>query len=573
MKTATPEVLSRAMKDLRKGALAAGLVGFFVNLLHLAVPLYSIQVYDRVISSGSFDTLVALTALVAVILLFQSVLDYLRGRIFSILGSRLAGQLGSKTFEAAVETTLRHGSASASGSMRDLSDLRNFVAGGALALPMDMAVAPILLVALFLMSPVYGVIGLIGAGLLMGMAFVTELAARRPMRLSSQSIGRVQGETASAIRNAEAIVAMGMLPDLARRWRASQALALDLADHSSSNAKAFMVAAKTLRMAMQLAVISAGATLVIERSATIGTIIAAAVILSRLLLPFEQMIDGWRQWVDAVAALDRLRDVLAKGETARSREAIPIGSGKLTVDRVSYVPQGLDRPVLRNLTVSLDQGEMLGVIGASGAGKSTLARLIVGLSNPTTGGVYIDGLSTFTHERGSFGRAVGYLPQEPMLFDATVRENIARFRDSPMADVVEAARIAGVHELIGRLPRGYETRITEGSSVLSGGQRQRLALARAIFGAPRLVVLDEPNSSLDAEGEAALVDAIDVLRGRGVTLVVIAQRMSILKRADCLMLLKEGTIAKIGSRQEVIAELALQRSAPSALPSPRERRA
>jgi ATP-binding cassette subfamily C protein len=573
MKLLPPTAYTEALKDMRKGAAAAGFVGFFVNLLHLALPLYSIQIYDRVISSGSVETLIALTGLILAILLFQSVLDYLRGRIFSILGARLAARLGTRTFEASVETTLGHGPASASGAIRDLQDLRGFVASGALALPMDLAIAPILLLALFLMSPVYGIIGLLGAGLLLAMAFVTELAARRPTRLSTQALARVQAETAGAIRNAEAIVAMGMLPDLARRWRGAQAIALEIGDGGSARARAFGVAAKALRFALQVAIIAAGAMLVIDQLATIGTIIASAVILSRLLLPFEQMIDGWRQWVDALAALDRLRDILTKGATTRSQVPVEISSGKLTVDRVSFVPPGQDRPVLRNVSFGLEQGEMLGVIGASGAGKSSLARLIVGLASPTTGGIYLDGQNTFTHERSSFGRAVGYLPQDPMLFEATVRENIARFRDAPIADVVEAARIAGVHQMIGRLPRGYETRIADGNAVLSGGQRQRLALARAIFGRPRLVVLDEPNSNLDADGEAALVDAIDVLRDRGVTVVVIAQRMSILKRADCMMLMKDGAIAKIGSRQEVISALSLERSGPTALPPPERRRA
>lgn len=573
MNTPAPGVYSDTLKDLFKGALAAGLIGFFVNILHLAMPLYAIQVYDRVLSSGSMETLVALTGLVGIILLFQTVLDYLRGRIFSILGARFAGRLGSRVFEASVETTLRNGASSAAGSMRDLSDLRGFVASGALALPMDLVVAPVMLMVLFLMNPLYGMIGLVGAAILLTMAIVTELAARRPARLSAQSLSRVQAETAGAIRNAEAIVAMGMLPDLSRRWRIAQALALETGDGGSARAKAFAVAAKSLRMVMQVAIIATGATLVIERSATIGTIIAAAVILSRLLMPFEQLIDGWRQWVDALAALERLRDVLTRGATSRSQEPVTISSGRLAVDRVSFVPQGQDRAVLRNLSFTLEPGEMLGVIGASGAGKSTLARLIVGLSNPTTGGIFLDGQNSFLHERGSFGQAVGYLPQDPMLFDATVHENIARFREAPMADVVAAARIAGVHDLIGRLPRGYETRISDGSAALSGGQRQRLALARAIFGTPRLVVLDEPNSSLDGEGEAALVEAIDVLRSRGVTLVVIAQRMSILKRADSLLLMKDGTIAKFGSRQEVIEAMALQRNNQRALPAPMERSA
>ena len=293
----------------------------------------------------------------------------------------------------------------------------------------------------------------------------------------------------------------------------------------------------------------------IDRAASGGTIIAAAVILSRLLLPFEQTIDGWRQWVDALAALERLREVLRRGASTRSQEPITIANGRLQVDRISFVPSGQDRPVLRNVSFALESGEMIGIIGASGAGKSSLARLIVGLWQPTTGNVFLDGQSTFSHERGSFGAAVGYLPQEPMLFDATVRENIARFRDAPMADVVAAARIAGVHDLIGSLPQGYETRLTDAGSRLSGGQRQRLALARAIFGNPRLIVLDEPNSSLDAEGEAALVDAIDVLRDRGATILVIAQRMSILKRADRLMVIKDGTMSQFGGQAEVMASL------------------
>lgn len=568
-----PTPFGEAMKDLRRGAIAAGFVGFFVNLLHLALPLYSIQIYDRVISSGSFETLFALTGLVAITLIFQAILDYLRGRIFSILGARFAGRLGTRVFEASVETTLRHGATTAAGSMRDLSDLRAFVAGGALALPMDLLVTPVMILALFLMNPLYGVIGLIGTVLLSCMAIITEVAARRPTRLSAQSMGRVQAETAGAIRNAEAIVAMGMLPDLARRWRVSQAEALEIGDDGRARAKAFATVAKTLRMAMQVAIIAAGATLVIDRSATAGTIIAAAVILGRLLQPFEQMIDGWRQWVDALAALERLRDVLIKGATVRSQKPTAISTGRLVIDRVSFVPQGQDRAMLRNLSFDVESGETLGIIGASGAGKSTLARLIVGLANPTTGGIYIDGQSSYTHERESFGQAVGYLPQDPMLFDATVAENIARFRKGPMADIVAAARLAGVHDLIGRLPRGYETRLTDSSATLSGGQRQRIALARAIFGVPRLVVMDEPNSSLDSEGEAALIDTIDVLRDRGVTLVIIAQRMSILKRAGYLLMLKEGTVAQIGTRQEVMAALGPQRPEGRSLPSLIGRRA
>ncbi len=227
---------------------------------------------------------------------------------------------------------------------------------------------------------------------------------------------------------------------------------------------------------------------------------------------------------------------------------------------MSFVPPGQTTPLLRNVSFQIEAGELLGVVGPSGAGKSTLARLVVGLWAPTAGGIFLDGQSTYAHERGSFGEAVGYLPQDPLLLDGKVRENIARFRDADMAEVVAAARLAGVHELIGRLPQGYETRLSDGGGRLSGGQRQRLALARALFGDPKLIVLDEPNASLDADGEAALIEAIELARARGAAVLVVAQRMSILNRADRLIVLKEGAVAQVGDRAEVLASLAPRRA-------------
>ena len=381
------------------------------------------------------------------------------------------------------------------------------------------------------------------------------MLARRPAAKANAASGNVHAETAAAIRNAEVIAAMGMLPAVAQRWRQAQTRALDSIERGRTVAKALSAVAKTLRVGLQVAVVGAGAALVIEREVTGGTIVAAAVLSSRLLLPFEHLIDGWRQWLDAFAAMDRIRDVLARGATTRSRVPVKIERATLVVDRVGYVPPGQERALLRNVSFRLEAGELIGVIGASGAGKSTLARLIVGLWAPTAGGIFLDGQSTFTHERGSFGEAVGYLPQDPLLLEGKVRENIARFRDADMADIIAAARIAGVHEMIGRMPQGYETRLADAGARLSGGQRQRLALARAVFGEPKLIVLDEPNSSLDAEGEAALIDAIEIARGRGAAVVVVAQRMSILSRADHLLLLKEGGVAQFGDRAKVLAAI------------------
>ncbi len=559
----TPEYRA-AMRVLGRGTAAAGLVGVFVNVLHLAMPLYTIQIYDRVISSGSLDTLAALTLMILTVLAFQGLLDFLRHRIFTILGGQVAERLGRPVFEAAVETVLRQGAGAAAGSMRDLGELRSFIASGAIALPLDLMVAPVFLLVLFLLHPLYGTVGLIAAVLLSAAALATEMLARRPAAEASAASGGVQAETSGAIRNAEVITAMGMLPAVAQRWRVAQTSALENIERGRATAKALAATAKTLRIALQIAIVATGATLVIERAVSAGTIIAAAVIMARLLLPFEQMIEGWRQWVDALATLKRLREVLAEGATTRSATPIALETGRLTADRVSYVPQGGAKPLLRNVGFQVESGELLGIVGPSGAGKSTLARLLVGLWAPTTGRICLDGQSTFAHERGSFGRAVGYLPQDPSLLDASVRDNIARFRDADMAEVVAAARRAGVHELIGGLSRGYETRLADGGARLSGGQRQRLALARALFGAPRLVVLDEPNSSLDAEGEAALVEAIEAARREGATVVVVAQRMSILKRADKLLVLKDGAVAQFGPRAEVLAALTPGRGADDA---------
>ncbi|MFO1210402.1 MAG: type I secretion system permease/ATPase [Amaricoccus sp.] len=552
--TTTPE-FREAMRDLLQGAAAAAFVGLFVNVMYLALPLYTNQIYDRVISSGSMDTLMALTLIVAIVLVFQAALDYLRHRIFVILGGRVASRLGRPVFEAAVESTLRHGAGPASGAIRDLGDVRTFIASGAVALPTDILITPLFLVVLFLLHPLYGMVGLAGAALLLVTGVTTELAVRRPTARTQQANSSIQAETAAAIRNAEVIVAMGMLPAVARRWRRTQAQALDSVERGRAVAKALTAAAKGLRTGLQIANVCAGAWLVIHHEVSSGSIVAASVLSSRLLLPYEQLIDGWRQWCDALAAIDRIRDVLTRGATTRSGTPVAVQRAVLVADRVGYVPAGQAVPLIRNVSFKVEGGELLGIVGPSGAGKSTLARLIVGLWAPTSGGLYLDGHSTFGHERGSFGEAVGYLPQDPALLDGRVRENIARFRDADMADVVAAARLAGIHEMIGRLPQGYETRLTDAASRLSGGQKQRLALARALFGDPKLVVMDEPNSSLDGEGEAALMEAMEIARARGAAVVVVAQRMSILNRATRLLVLRDGAVAHFGPRAEVLAAL------------------
>lgn len=548
-----------ALADLAKGVAAAAFVGFFVNLLYLSLPLYQAQIFDRVISSGNLDTLAALTLIVALMFIFQSILDFLRSRLLLVIAARLSTALGGAVFGAAVESALKAGAASATTAMRDLNGLRGFVAGGAITLPMDMAFTPILLIALTLLHPMYGWVGLCGAILLTLIALATEMLARRPAANAVQKNILLQAETANAIRNSEVIAAMGMLPALSRRWRRGQALTLDSIETGGNTAKFLAALARGSRVGLQIAVICTGAVLVIRQEVSAGTILAAAVITSRMLSPFEHLIDGWRQWVHAAAMARRVHELLRDSARTRSSVEVPIARADMLVERMSYVAPGQDTPLLRNISFSIAPGEMVGVIGPSGAGKSTLARLVVGLWAPTTGGIFLDGQSTYLHERNSFGQAVGYLPQEPLLLDGTVRDNIARFRDARIEDVVAAARQAGVHDMIGRLPKGYETMLADGGARLSGGQRQRIALARAVFGMPRLLVLDEPNSSLDADGEAALIEAVECARASGAAVLVVAQRMSILNKADRLLLLREGTAAHYGPKSEVLAALGPRR--------------
>lgn len=562
--TASGGAWRAAVIDLAWGVAAAGLIGFFVNLLYLALPLYHAQIFDRVITSRNIDTLVALTLIVALMFVFQSLLDFLRARMLIVIAARLSASLGRPVFEAAVESSLKSGAASASTAIRDLNGLRGFVAGGAITLPMDMAFTPILLVVLALLHPFYGLVGLCGAVLLTLVALATEVLARRPAATAMRTTIQLQAETANAIRNSEVISAMGMLPDLSRRWRRGQAMSLDSIEAGGTTAKFLTAAARGARVGLQIAVICSGAILVIQQEASAGTILAAAVITSRMLAPFEHLIDGWRQWVNASSIARRLSELLRDGARPRSTTEVTVARSELVVDRLSYVPAGQDTPLLRNVSFGISAGEMVGVIGPSGAGKSTLARLVVGMWAPTTGGIFLDGQSTFLHERKSFGVAVGYLPQDPLLLDGTVRENIDRFRDAPVEQVVAAARQAGVHDMIGRLPKGYETPLIDGGARLSGGQRQRIALARAVFGSPRLLVLDEPNSSLDADGEAALIEALERARALGAAVLVVAQRMSILNKADRLIVLRDGVVAQYGPKAEVLAGLAPRRQSAAA---------
>jgi len=556
MAAATSHLLRETRRYCGTGLLFTAFIGIFIGLLQLTIPLYMLQIYDRVIHSQSLDTLFMLTVLAFGALVFMGSLEFIRGRVFAILGERFARRMARPTLQAAVSRSITEGESTGGQPMRDLYDLRQFISTGPVSLPFDAMFAPLFLGVLFLLHPGYGLVGLGSIFVLLGFSLSMEFFGRRPSAGATDATVRSHAEMGTAIRHAEVIEGMGMLDPILRRWQDGQNKALHLMASAQARARAISVSSRATRMMLQVLMLGVGATLVIEQEVSAGTIVAATIIMARLLMPFEQLIEGWRQWGHAVSAYRRLDALIAKVVGARQAMPIEVDEGRLVVDRLTFLPRGARKPVISQVSFTLEPGSVLGVVGPSGAGKSTLARLLVGIFPPTTGGAFLDGHGIYVAERESFGRAVGYLPQQAVLLDGTIAENIARFQDCTPAEVVAAARRVGVHEMIGRLPLGYETRIGEAGFVLSGGQRQGIALARAFFGKPRLIVLDEPNTFLDGMAEGALRAAIAAAKAEGTSVVMVAHRPSMMEVADRMLVLRDGAVDQYGPVAEVLRGLA-----------------
>ena len=563
------DALSLALAGCRRVWVGVGVFSACLNLLMLAVPLYMMQVYDRVLTTGSVDTLLALTAMVAGALLVFGVLEAIRVRVLARAGAWLDRELGSAVLAGAVAAALRAGGGVSAQGLRDLATVRGYLGGPGVMPLFDVPWAPVFLGIVFLVHPVLGWIGLAGAFALFGCAVLNDLATRSKLTEANGAAARALNAADAAVRNADAIAAMGMVPALARRWREAVAGGLDLQTSASDASGSISAVAKVVRFGLQVSMLGVGAWLVLGHEMSPGGMLAAAVIVARGLAPVEQLITAWRALVGARTAWRRLRGLMARAPDEGAGTALPRPAGRLEAEKVGYLPPGLREPVLRQVSLRLDPGEVLGVVGPSGAGKTTLVRLLVGSLEPTAGHVRLDGADLGAWRQGERGRHVGYLPQTVELFAGTVRDNIARLGEAEDEAVVEAARRAGAHEAILALPEGYDTRIGEGGVPLSGGQRQRIALARAVFGDPALVVLDEPNAHLDADGEQALVEAVVGMRERGVTVVLIAQRAGAMGLVDKMLVLRAGAVASFGTREEVLARL--RRPAMMAGPAPARR--
>lgn len=548
----SPE-LSRALGDVRGYFLTAGIFSLAINLLYLAGPLYMLQVYDRVVSSGSVTTLVMLTLALLLAYGALSGLDFVRARVLSRAGIRLDGLLASRVVAATLEQT--SSGTLRSQPLRDFDTFRQFITGSGIHAIFDLPWAPIYLVVIFLLHPLLGAFALLGIVVLGLMALVNEWLVRHTLSQANEAATRNYGFTDMSLRNAEVVRSMGMTAGLLRRWSLDRDSMLERQLTASDRAARMSSAIKFVRMTMQSLVLGIGAYLAIQRFASVGVMFAASMLLGRTLQPVEQVVGGWRGFVGARDAFARVKRLLEANPPANNALILPRPSGRLDAQLVVFGMPGAPRPIIKGVSFNVAAGEALGVIGPSGAGKSTLARLLVGVTSPNSGAVRLDGADIAIWPKSRLGRYTGYLPQDVELFADTIAANIGRFERGDDAQVIEAAKLAGVHEMILALPQGYDTQVGEGGAVLSGGYRQRIGLARAVFGNPTYVVLDEPSSNLDSVGDAALAQCIDRLKEMGTTLVLISHRPGTISSVDKLLLLRDGMVEAFGGRQEVIARI------------------
>jgi PrtD family type I secretion system ABC transporter len=544
------QVLKQTMAGCRRSFLHVGLFSMFINILALTVPLYMLQIFDRVLASESRETLLYLSLIALGALLTLGLLELVRARILVRVSSWIEQHLAPEAFERSIAATL-HAKPYRTEALRDLGQLRSFFSASGIFALFDAPWVPIFLFAVFLLHPVIGVIAAAGALLLFLFAVLNELVIRTPWRAANQAaIRSMQGAEATA-RNAEAIDAMGMMPAVVARWLATNREVLQHQAVASDRAGTFVALSKFWRLAVQIAVLGAGAFLAVGHELTAGGMIAGSILTSRALAPVDHSIGTWKNVVAARAAYVRLRTMFQSIAPRVRSMPLPPPHGHVIAERLTFAYPGSDASALQGITFETLPGEALAVVGPSAAGKSTLARLLVGVWPPSSGVVRLDGADVSRWDRADFGRYVGYLPQDVELFAGTVRDNIARMGTLPPDAVVNAARMAGVHDMILRLPMGYETEIGEGGAVLSGGQRQRIALARALLGRPRLLVLDEPHSNLDSEGDLALCDAIQAVKDDGGAVVIIAHRPSLLEHVDKILVLRVGQVHAYGGSSEI----------------------
>ena len=553
-------VVAQALRRSSSTFMGVGVFSGFINVLALTGSFYMLQVYDRVLTSRSVPTLVGLTVLMAGLYIAYGLLDFFRVRVMSRVGLKIDQELSQKVFAVVrlLPLRARYGGDGMQ-PVRDLDQIRSYMSGLGPTAMFDLPWIPVYLAVVFLLHPILGLFATAGALILVCLTLWTEVASSAPLKSAAQSGSQRLALGEAARRNAEVIRAMGLGERIGRRWQ--EVSARHLADQvkASDAASGVGTITKILRLLLQSGILGLGAYLVLQGEVTAGTIIAGSITMSRALAPIETAITHWRSFVSARHSYRRLSELFTAFADEDSEVMdLPKPRQTLTVQNLVVAPPGQSKPTVLNISFQLNAGEGLGIIGPSASGKSTLARALVGVWHPSheASAVRLDGAALDQWAPDTLGRYIGYLPQDIELFDGTVAENISRFDENASAEaVVAAARDAGCHEMIVHLPEGYQTRIGEGGQSLSAGQRQRLALARALYGEPFLVVLDEPNSNLDAVGDSAVTDAIRSVRRRGGIAVVIAHRPSALAGVDTVLAMANGQAQALGPRDEVLRKI------------------
>jgi ATP-binding cassette subfamily C protein len=555
-------LLSNALHGTRAGFVSTIVFSFFINILAFVGPLYMLQIYDRVITSRNIATLIALTVIAAFLLIVFALLEKVRSAVLVRIGVLFSARTRSPLFNAVLRGTLLQPDAGHAQALRDLDTLREFLTGSGLIAFCDAPWVPIFVASCFILHPWYGIVATAGAILIFMFALANELLTRKELKSASISAVKAASYASATFRNAEVLHAMGMLDGLRSRWLARQDEGLKLQAVASDRAGHLVAASKFIRAFLQVAILGVGAYLSIIQESTPGAMIAASIIMGRALAPVEIAVANWKGFIAARAAYDRIRKLLGILPEEPRKMALPDPEGAISVENVIAAPPGGKEAVLRGISFALQPGEILGVVGPSAAGKSSLARVLVGVWPSAVGKVRIDGADITQWNVDQLGRHIGYLPQDVELFSGTIAENISRFGDQDAEKIIAAAKLAGVHDMIQLMPAGYNTQIGEGGHALSGGQRQRVALARALYGKPALVVLDEPNASLDSDGEAALLAAVQELRQEGCTLFLITHKTNILAIVDKIMVLAGGQIQGYGTRDQILSKLLGPRVAP-----------
>ncbi len=548
-----PTPLDTAVKATRDSRVSAFGISVFINLALFAVPLYSLQVFDRVLSSRNLGTLVMLTLIVGVFLLLYGVLEHVRSGILVRGGNRFHASVARPLFEVAMRAHLNGRPAAALQALKDADTIREVLSGKALSNLFDVPWTPIFVGICFLFHPAMGAVALVGAILIFACALLTELFTKSELLRAGKEAGDASRYSESSLRNAEVIKGLGMGSAVLARWEAMQAAMLLAQSASSEKASILLAATKVVRMGVQIALIGVGAWLAIDRLISPGVMMASMILMGRALAPVEQVVGNWRRLIAARAAYQRLNELFGSLVEPVEPIALPEANGHLSVENLVIRAPATGATILKDVTFSVQAGASVAIVGPSGGGKSSLVRALAGIWRPTLGSVRLDGAALAHWNSAQLAGAIGYLPQDVEFFSGTVAENIARLGIPNDEAVIVAAKAAGVHEAVLRLPKGYQTALGDGQVVLSGGMRQRVALARALYGKPRLVIMDEPNASLDTDGEMALRKTMAQLKADQCTVVVVTHRPQLLAHVDYVLVIKEGRKSSFGPRAEILA--------------------